>query len=386
MSTSSATAAGSSLRTVQVEPEHHEALACFQRQFWDPAATEQSVADARAREADRNPAQPGEAPPAFLFFQDDKPVAHIGTIPMRVWTNGATRPGYWFNGFMVIPELRGGPIGWALLKDAVRRVPMAAALTVQPASRRLFEAVGFKHVGTVANYVRPLAPGTMLQKLDLAALGLELPRALVRAVGIAQQLRLPRLAGGAARLALDALAALRSPGANRSIVAAALTADDGELDALWASVRGQLRAAMARDAAFVRWRYDPERYLLVEVREAGVLRGWAALRRPRVDGDPRLRGIRVATVSDVLFPASRPDLAAALLAGVERAARAARAEALLCSASHPALQGALERRMYRGLPGNLQLLVRDASGDTAPLDDIAAWWITRGDANADEVF
>jgi hypothetical protein len=96
--------------------------------------------------------------------------------------------------------------------------------------------------------------------------------------------------------------------------------------------------------------------------------------------------VRVATASELLAPVDRPRVLRALLAGAETVARSLDADALLCTASHPAAREALRRRAYLPFPGNVHVLVREPP-DTAPLPRaLAGWWLTRGDSHADEVF
>lgn len=146
-------------------------------------------------------------------------------------------------------------------------------------------------------------------------------------------------------------------------------------------------AAPTRDGAYLRGRYlGEDGYRLLGVYEAGALAGFAAVRPPRADGDPRLNGVRVATVSELVAPVDRPRILRALLAGAETVARSLDAHALLCSASHPAARAALRRRGCLPCPGNVHVLLREPPG-AAPLPRaLDGWWLTRGDSHADEVF
>ena len=60
----------------------------------------------------------------------------------------STEPAYWLIGFMVHPEHRNGPIGFLLLKQAVRDLEITLSLTVQQTTIRLLTAVGFRELGT----------------------------------------------------------------------------------------------------------------------------------------------------------------------------------------------------------------------------------------------
>ncbi len=93
----------------------------------------------------------------------------------------------------------------------------------------------------------------------------------------------------------------------------------------------------------------------------------------------------MATICELVFPPRRRDIGLAALAAAETAARGLRADALLCSASHPGLHSLLKRRAFLRLPGNVHVMVREL-GTTALPVQLQDWWVTRGDSNADEVF
>jgi hypothetical protein len=121
---------------------------------------------------------------------------------------------------------------------------------------------------------------------------------------------------------------------------------------------------------------------VIEARVGGELVGFGALRHPRTDPDPRLAGLSVAVLSDILFHPQSEDVPLALLRAAERAAAAIGADALLCSASHPAVLAALSRRAYLRIPATLQFLVRlDGGREPGSMSD---WWLMRADGNSDE--
>jgi hypothetical protein len=161
-----------------------------------------------------------------------------------------------------------------------------------------------------------------------------------------------------------------------------------EVTRLWDAVRPALAAAPVRDGPYLDWRYDTgpsAPYRIALVREGDTLVGLSIVRRPSAEPDPRLGDVRVAVISDLLFHPERRDVALATLAAAETLARDLGADALLCSASHAAVSGALRRRAYFSLPGNVHVLVRQLP-ESAGGAELAEWWLTRGDSNADDVF
>ena len=302
---------------------------------------------------------------------------------MRLRTGGADRPAYWLIGFMVRPEHRNGPIGFLLLKEAVRELEVTMSLTVQQTTVRLLTAVGFSKVGMLPNYVRPLRPDRILARIDPEVLGLtDTPAALRAAVHVTRHPWVAAVAGFAARSGLAAWATVngRPGGALQGHGPVEVT--EARLNALWSDCRDTLGCAGGRDAAYLKWRYDLSStgpYRAATVTDGAVLRGVAVVRAPRSEGDVRLRGIRAAILSDLVYDPANSNVGLALLAQAEQMARSLDADALLASASHRA-HGPLFRR--RGL----NLLVRDATGQLPGPTTLSDWWVLRGDMRADVAF
>jgi hypothetical protein len=230
----------------------------------------------------------------------------------------------------------------------------------------------------------------VLSRLDLDALSLSGAADMLRpAIRLAQRTGLARLAGTTAGGGMRLWAAVAGGGARRFRTTVEDGVEAAAGDALWQRVRGQLQAAPCRDGRTLRWRYgagpDPP-YRVVAVREGGALVGLAVVRVPREESDPRLKGLRVATLSDLLYPPDRSDIGFAAIAGAERVARDLEADALLCTASHRSLPPLLQRRAFLPVGGNLHFMIRDPSPDRLWPNDLADWWLTRGDSSADEVF
>jgi hypothetical protein len=122
------------------------------------------------------------------------------------------------------------------------------------------------------------------------------------------------------------------------------------------------------------------------VYEGEALVALVAVRRPRPDGEPRLNGVRVATLSDVLVDPARRDAVYAAIRAAEQTARTFDADALLCSASHAGLRDALKRRSYVRVPGTLQIIAKTHAEGPALSSDLSNWWLLRADSHADESF
>jgi len=390
--------ATSRIQAILATDEHADAIATFYRETWGEPVTADSILAGRRRAAADNVAAPGEVPPVAIVLEGDRVIGHYASIPYRIWDGVTESPAHWVKGLMVVPEYRNGPVGFLVVKTLTAQLPLATALVVAPAARRLLSALGYSDLGAIPNYVRPLRPGRLARRLDVAELAPALPRWVSAGVGVAQRVGLAGLAGGAAGIALDLIAtATRRPAARLDIGCASEPPSEEELDEVWARTRGgdAFAASPVRNGRHLRWRFSAaatgEPYLFVTARDGARLVGVAVLRRPRAISDRRLRGLRVATISDVVFPSRRAEVGLALLGGVERAARAAEADAILCTTSQRALARLLRRQAYLRLPGNVHFLLRDGRGEGSEgavrwPQDLASWGLARGDGDADEVF
>lgn len=384
------------VQVVRVEEAHADVLAEFLRQTWSPGATAESVRAARAEQARTNPLGAGEEIPTFLLVSEGRALGHVTTIPLRLWCDGREHRAHWVKGLWVLPEHRNGPVGFLVLKEAARQLGWALGMVVQEAPRRLFQALRFSDLGAMSNHVRLLDAPAVLSRIDVAGVGLSRgPTWLPRAARMAQRSGAAwaggHLVAGATRAWTLALG--RAGGGLR--VAPEPNPDWSEMTALWERARVRIAAGAVRDGATLHWRYglrEPGLYTLVVARRRGELVGLAVVRRPGETDDPRLAGVRVAVLSDVLFVPGDERAGLAALAGAEEVARDLGAQALVSGASHAALRALLPRRGYVALPGTVHCVVRagsaaDALPATLPVAvAMRDWWLTRGDSDADEAF
>jgi GNAT superfamily N-acetyltransferase len=383
---------GPALEVVLAEDHHADALAAFIRQVWDQRATPESVLASRREGARQNVAEPGVPPPTWIALKSGRCLGYVTTIPIRLWVGKRDWPAYWIKGLMVLPEFRNGPIGHALMKAAAARLPRSAGLAAALPARRLFGALGYADLGAIPNWIRPVAAGRILQRLNLAELGLSnVPSWARGSLRIAQASGLAASLGWLGGLVLrGTAAALRLPGSALRAGPFDPELSAAELDALWKTARGAFPAGVVRDARYLGKRYPVGAagpYVWVAAWNGENLAGVAILRRPRSDGDPRLRGIRVAALVDIVYPPDRPGTGLALLGAIERAAGDLDADAILASCSAPPLQHLLRRQCYLPVAGNVHLLFRDATAEGAAFGtEMTDWWLTRGDGNSDETF
>jgi len=381
------TAAVSRVEVVRVGDDHLPALTEFYRRVWDPQATVAKVERGRADAARANLATPGEPPPTWLVLQDGEAIAHVTTIPIRLWLNGRDHPAHWVKGLWVLPEHQRSAAGFLVLRAAAQAIDgVSLALVHEAAAIRLFGALGYSDLGALPNRLRVLRARQLLAAIDPASLGLGGLPAWVR-----QGFRLARPSAAVVGPLVDAAIALRSRVGSASLgglhIAIEDRCDSDEVDALWGVARRGIRAAPARSGAYLTRRYGgADEYVFVHVRAGRTLVGLGVVKRPRDIGDPRLRGIRVATLSDLVFDPASARTGLAILRGAERAARGLGAAALLCGASATAVPPLLSRRAYLNLPANLHVLARSKDLEEPLPRALSEWWTTRGDSEGDGTF
>ena len=377
---------------VRITDDVSDAVAEFFRRVWTPDASGERVRAARAEAARLNPVVPGADVPAVVFLCDTEVIGHLGTIPVKFWNGSSETVGHWLKGFMVLPEHQNGPVGFAVLKEMLRHVDVSGTMAVALPARRLFQAMGFVDCGALPNHVCVLRPGRVAENIDIAELGLGLPSWLHRSARAAQTIGVARAVGAVAGVGLQGLRALRGFSLGSTTDLSGDLPPRTDLDDLWARSRPTILAGAVRDGSFLSWRYKARAgalYEAVAIRERSGNRNLVALalvRRWTDTPDPRLHGIRVATLADILFRADEPAAGLAALAGAERVARRMGADALLCSAAHPVLTSVLRRRAYLRLPANVHLMLRDPKRTAGLPLKVEEWWLTRGDANSDDAF
>jgi hypothetical protein len=291
---------------------------------------------------------------------------------------------------MVLEQYRNGPIGYQLVKEMMKRVSLTAVMTVAPAARRLFQAVGFKDLGPVPNYITVIRPTRVLCALDVKRLGLaSLSRSLRLTLKVARWPPAAWLGGitaSAGLCLLDMANHLSSLGLRA--VATATLPSAAEIDALWHRLRPQLNLAPSRSGAYMEWRYlggRPGRYEFIEVRKRGQLRALLVVRRPERVDDPRLAGLRLGLVVDLIVdPTDRGAVTAAFL-GARSWGRKAACDAVLLTLSHLGVGRLVKRLGFVKIPGNVHFMLRAPAGALNAPQDTARSWLTRGDAWGDDI-
>jgi hypothetical protein len=374
--------------TIEEIHDHHALLlADFFRQTWNPTSTPEAVSASRQIAAARNPCEPGKAPPTFAAIMGDRIVGYCSSIPLRLWHRGVDRTAYWAKGLMVLPEFQGGPIGYHVLSALTKSQPLMAAVTVAPASRRLFAALGYHDHGAIPNLVRPTQFRMAARQLRPTSLELSPSAKLLGSA--AEVMRAAGVSYSVGAVA-DAVGALiwRCPVGAHTAVSVERALVEAEVDQLWSSVREDCAAGPVRDGRAWGERYSsgsPGDYSFVTLRTGGRLEGVAVLRSLNPVADPRLAGVRMASVSDLLIHPDNPNFGA-LLAGAEREAARIGAGAVILTASNRIMIEQARRRGYWQRAGNIHFFLRSPERQSDQSIELERWWLCRGDGESDSTF
>lgn len=366
------------------------AIAQFMRTAgWDANATPGGVGEWLRKSAAQNPFEPGAEPPVVGVFIGPLLVACLTSIPTRLWNGKELARAHWLKGFWVLDQYRDGLIGFLLLKEMLKHVGLAVSMPAALLPRQLSVALGMLDLGAVRNYIEPLRIARILRRLDPQLLKLNgVPKLASIALKFAKILPVAYAADALMTLGLTAL---RLPSA---LAARALTTRLGErlpteadLDSLWARAQAALGCCATRSGAYLHWRYErgEARYRFASCWREAELVGLAVVQHPERLDDPRLAGLVVGSVVDLVLDPAYPAALPCVLGAARRWAKHLNYDALLLTMSNFALRGPARRAGYVPMPGNVHLMLRDPGGKHGLSPNLDDWMVTRGDAWSDHL-
>jgi hypothetical protein len=368
-----------------------DAIAEFMRSAgWNPNATPEGVCEWLRTAAAQNPFEPGAGPPVVGVFVGALLVACLTSIPTRFWNGREFAAAHWLKGFWVLEQYRDGLIGYLLLKEMLKHVGLAASMPAALVPRRLSVALGMLDLGAVRNYIAPLRIARILRRLDWELLKLN---GVSKPASIALRFaRIPPVAYAGDALITLGLTALRLPGV---LAARALTKrlderlpSEADLDSLWKRACGAATCCASRSGAYLRWRYERgenSRYWFASCWRHAELVGLAVLQQPERLEDPRLAGLVIGSVVDLILDPRCPGALPGVLGAARRWARFLKYDALLLTMSHIALRAPLLMAGYVPMSGNIHLMLRDPGGKHELSPNLDVWMVTRGDAWSDHL-
>jgi hypothetical protein len=379
------------LKARRLSEKDADAIAEFMRAAgWDANATPARVREWLRTAAAQNPFEPGDGPPLVGVFVGPLLVACLTSIPTRFWNGKEFAAGHWLKGFWVLEQHRDGLIGFLLLKEMLKHVGLAASMPAALAPRGLSVALGMIDLGAVRNYIEPLRIARILRRLDPRLLALN---GVSKQASIALKFaKIAPVAFAAEVVVTLGLTTLRLP----SVLAArALTTQlaerlpsEADLDSLWARARGVVASGATRSGAYLGWRYQRDlndRYWFVSCWRRAELVALAVVQRPERLDDPRLAGLVIGSVVDLVLDPTCPGAFATVLGAVRRWARSQKYDALLLTMSHLKLRAPAMRAGFIPMAGNIHLMLRDPGGKHGLSPNLDAWMVTRGDAWSDHL-
>lgn len=375
------------IRVAELTAADAAAVSVFYRKVWNGGAPEQDDKAGSVAPAVECPFTAAMPAPVAVVFAGEDVVGYLGSIPTELWDGSRNAGAHWLKGFMVLEQYRNGPIGYLLLKQLMKQVGIGAVMTVAPAARRLFEAVGFRDVGVVPNYVSIIRPTKVLRALDVEKLGMDsLPGLLKAGLRVANSPPVAFLGGVAASAGmtlLDGVNRVRGAGLSAQVQSSPPAAQ--QIDALWRAMRGSLAMLPNRSGAYIAWRYAGRRYQFICVRRGEALAALAVVRRPERVDDPRLAGLRVGLIVDLVVDPLDTAAARQALLAARGWGRRSECDAVLLTLSHRNTGRIMTGLGYARIPGNVHFLLRVPAGALDAPQGLDNAWITRGDAWGDDI-
>jgi len=274
-----------------------------------------------------------DAPAAFYWQEPDGRVLGFIGLMRTLWHTGApaarenAHPAAWFVDWHVMPGGGGVGVGLGLLRKAEAVAGTLLTLQGSRDTQQILPRLGWKQSLVPATWVRPLSPRFVADWLARQAPGPLRP--------------VVRWASPLARFALRR----RGPAPPAGAELVDIDRFPPDYDAVWGARAPEFAPAMARDAAYLNYLcadFPDGGYRLQLLRVGGVPMGHL-ISRCDVDG----RGLRRGRIVDLLWPRSRPELAAWLVRSATEQLQAAGADYVECVASVGDLRATLHRAGFR---------------------------------------
>ncbi|RMF78894.1 MAG: GNAT family N-acetyltransferase [Planctomycetota bacterium] len=339
----------------------------------------------------QNPARPPhEPPPLYVCRDDDAAVGQLAIIPARITTNnGHEYSAGWCVDFHILPSHQRRGIGGMLLDAAHADFPLLMTLGQTEASCRLFLKRNWRQLAQLTVYKRFLRPVRCVA------------RKLSRAAGVGEFLARPAVR--------TPTASLTTPSAARRFGVIAPDREAPPAADRAVAVDGASAACIARDDAWLRWRYERcpvGRYEHRSFRpREGAGRYGRRSFRPREDAGRYertyitregggemcaiwrtvfdgllLRGMLVDVIGDAIF--SIDELSAAF-EELSRSMRAAGVDLLECRTSETRWLNAFPNGVFTSRRAGERFLIGARDGKLPPQLECASWRLVAGDCDVD---
>jgi hypothetical protein len=305
----------------------------------------------------------GVEPRAWLYRDNGRIVAHMGSIAVRLKIGAEDRDTGWLVETMVLPEYRSQALGSRLMVEAREDQPFALSLGQTAEMREIQLRLGWHQVAPLQIAQLLLRPGSVLKG------------------------KLPAPAAWAAGLGLRASSAVRGWLDDRPLYEAQpVERFDARHDALWRRVAPSLGCAVVRDASYLNWKYRQQpghQFHAVDLLEQGELRGVAVWMLREPDGHYHYRR---AFLVDLVAPMDDATVLQRVVKSALAALDGKSVDAALCLHIDARLTRALRAcGFYLRAPERYLLvdpgpLTGDALARVLSPDN---WFVTQGDSDID---
>jgi GNAT superfamily N-acetyltransferase len=305
-----------------------------------------------------NPNNPGGLPVIWIAREGPTIVGQYATMPIKLWVHGQEVDASWGMDVMVAPERQRQGIGEILFRTWDRHVQASLGLGLSDSSHRLFRKLRWPEPGPIPCLIKPLTRRALRRP--------GWPEPVNRLVS-AMTLPLVKIVARSRPLRAEIETLRRFP---------------PEFTELWTSVAPKLELAVARDAAYLNWKYVEAphvRYSLAALRRGGAPAGYVVYRHVQ---EPRGR---TTLLVDLLTDPGDDDGIKTLLRWVDREARAADSDKIRAFCLHDGFRRALRRSGYFAVKSTMEFTAKVNGLDlpAAFYDDTARWHVTLGDSDQD---
>lgn len=306
----------------------------------------------------RNPNNPPEGPQIWLAREGTTIIGQYATMPVKLYVRGTPVDASWGMDVMVAPERQRRGIGEELFRTWDRHTGASLGLGLSDSSHRLFRKMRWPDVGPVPCLVKPLTR-----------------RALRRANW---PVPVNRLVSAVTLPFIKIIARSRPLGAKPKLI----RRFDDRFNAFWRRVAPKFDFAVARDAAYLNWKYFSAphvRYSAVALEHDDSVAGYAVYRHLY---EPRGR---VTALVDFLVDPDDETGLKTLLRWVDREARAADSDKIRAFALHERFRKLFRRSGYFQVKSTLEFVAKVNAIEVPDgfYDDTSNWHVTLGDSDQD---
>lgn len=303
----------------------------------------------------------------ILLFEDEKLVGYLGIMPARFFTGGRSFQALFAQEILVDPKFRGKGLGKMLLAEAHRSERVLIGLWLNRMVMQMIHQNGWLKIGnfqtlkkiqTMGSIVRPKLAIEMIHR-PWTVLGSFLKR---KAHGVAKPSQ------SSQRYQVESI--------NRF---------GEEFDRFFRETAPSLGIVSERSAAVLNWRYvdiPHQQYMIFSCRRDDVLVGYAVARLENAG-----RNIRKGIIVDFLARPEEPEALQYLIETCDLAFRQARVDFSVCLAGNSLFYKVLSDCGYfpaRQRPtDSLWVFNEYMMPSSSKLRDLAGWYLTYGESDAD---